>query len=270
MSITIPTYAICVSFLGRESKRTLFELDRRREDLERKTKELSSKVGTDPGLASLKAEIKEYEKDIANIRGKLGNLSAWGAFALPFACFTVALFMAGYGFAVYEGVISGAALGWGLFSVSFSAIGMIFLVRSLYEVNRAVLRPESLSSFRVSFDSGSTVKEFPVSQPGTVDVLIHNFGREMAENVMVELFIPPEFQVLPGLYSMGVQPPYPSMNYPGTTGVTQVFDDMHEDTVNILPLNIVMPPMPGKYPVHVNLWERRLGKSSHDLTFIIT
>jgi len=270
MSITIPTYAISVSFLGRESKRTLLDLERRRGDLEKKTKELTATVGTGPGLIALKAEIAQYEKDINQMKGRLTSLSVWGAFVYPVLCFAVALLSAGYGFLVYSNAISSfepslTGDAWVFFSIVFSLLGIVFLGNTLFRVNQAALSPETLSSFRVSFENGSTVERFPLSTPSKASVLIHNFGKEMAENVMIMIFFPTGFTTQPGLYSQGVQPPYPVMDYPGWPSVSAVFDDMHEDTINTMAIGLVTPTMRDKYKIPIYIWEKRLGKSVHEL-----
>jgi len=282
MAITIPTYAISVSFLGRETKRSLVELENRNEDLKKKTAELTNQVGTESGLVALKAEIASYEKDISRIKGRLRSLSVWGAFVYPFFSFGVALVCAGYGFAIYTNTLTAfypalTVVYWGALSIAFSSIGIVFLGNTLFHVNQAALSPESLSTFRLSFDNGSTVKKFPVTVqnpqqpplPTLVRLVIHNYGKELAENVMVMIFFPSDFTIQPGgsPVLVGVQPDYPSADYPGSQSVTALLQSMHEDTFSSIDVILTMPSQIGSKKVPVHIWEKRLGKNKYELTF---
>src|SRR5690349_15295063 len=92
MALTIPTYAISVSVLGREKRRTIAEVERRAEDLEKKLKELTGGgVRDEAGIASLEREIADYKKDIKKIKGKVDSLSITTAFFLPFISFSISL-----------------------------------------------------------------------------------------------------------------------------------------------------------------------------------
>src|SRR2546426_7809916 len=62
MSVTIPTYAISVTFLGRERKRAISERERRVAELEKKVRESTTHALTDPGVVALESEIDSYKK----------------------------------------------------------------------------------------------------------------------------------------------------------------------------------------------------------------
>src|SRR2546426_11291818 len=70
MSVTIPTYAISVSFLGRERKRAISERERRVRELQKKVKEFTASAPTDPGVAALQSEIDNYKEEIKKIKGR--------------------------------------------------------------------------------------------------------------------------------------------------------------------------------------------------------
>ena len=172
--------------------------------------ELSTNVRTEQGLTARKNEIAQYGKDIQQINGRLRSLSVWGAFVYSFASFAIALFSSGYGFLVFSSAISSflpSATGefYAAISVLFSGLGIAFLANTLFRINQAALSPETLGSFRVSFENGSTVDKFPLSQPRVVNIMIHNFGKEMAEDVMLMVYFPKEFTVQPsiGFHSRG-------------------------------------------------------------------
>jgi len=71
MSITVPTYAISVSIMGRERKRAILDRERRVEELEKKVHDLSTRLGTDPGVVALQGEIASYKKTSRRSEGGL-------------------------------------------------------------------------------------------------------------------------------------------------------------------------------------------------------
>src|SRR2546426_9603902 len=79
MSVTIPTYAISVSFLGRERKRAISQREHRVGELQKKVKEFTKGVPTDPGVVALQSEIDNYNKEIEKIKGRVDSLSVYYA-----------------------------------------------------------------------------------------------------------------------------------------------------------------------------------------------
>jgi hypothetical protein len=301
MSVTIPTYSLSVSFLSREARRAKLELERRRKDLDERRKELS--VVSEPGVTALKEELAKYDEDIERIQQRLDALNVQTAFVLPFVSFAAGLVMTVYGFLTYAGYAPTSILGqlgdtevFSFFAAFFLAVGILLLGRTLYRVNEAALNPETLSSFRVSFETGSTAERFTASEERAVNIIIHNIGKEMAENVLVQAYFPKDFTLLQQVgevgegmqdelgqelkeeiqielraatFSYGNQPNNPLMNFPGHPTVTLSIPQLHEDNLLILPVNMRMPPEQGNRQVHVWVWERRLGKSTYDLSFEI-
>ena len=70
MSVTIPTYAISVAFMGRERKRAIFARERRAEELGKKIRELGSRPATDPVVVSPRARLTATRKTSRKSRGK--------------------------------------------------------------------------------------------------------------------------------------------------------------------------------------------------------
>src|SRR2546427_327383 len=97
-------------------------------------------------------------------------------------CFMVSVLCAAYGLVLYTGavVLSGPILPlfgsfyWGFLAVAFLLIGIVFVSNTLIQVNHAATNPETLSLFRVSFDTGSTAEGFAVSQNVGVSMIVHN------------------------------------------------------------------------------------------------
>ncbi|OLB69369.1 hypothetical protein AUI06_09040 [archaeon 13_2_20CM_2_52_21] len=204
MSVIIPTYAISVTFLGRERKRAISERERRVAELEKKVRESTTYALTDPGVVALESEIDSYKKEIKKIKGKVDSLSVYYACFLPLLCFMVSVLCAAYGLVLYTGavVLTGPILPlfgsfyWGVLAVAFLLIGIVFVSNTLIQVNHAATNPETLSLFRVSFDTGSTAEGFAVSQNVGVSMIVHNWGKEMAEKPHTQFYFPPGFQIL--------------------------------------------------------------------------
>jgi len=228
-------------------------------ELQKKVKQFATGVQTDPGIAALESEIDGYKKEIKKIKGikgKVDSLSVNYACFLPLLCFTLSLLSTAYGFLLYTGNVDApyGTPGWfgssyfGGFGVMFLLLGLLFISNNLIKVNQAATSPETLSSFRVSFDNGLTAEGFKVSQTADVAMIVHNWGNEMAENPHAQFYFPPEFQILgivpnlfAGVTTVGQQPPNPLFNYPGYQFADILSSELHEDTLMTLSLKLVMP-----------------------------
>ncbi len=286
MSVTIPTYAISVSFMGRERRRAIAERERRVEELEKKVVELGSRLKTDPGLVALENEINGYKKDVKKIRGRVDSLSVYYACFLPFFCFALSLVVAAWGFLVFNGslpqlsglTVSLTYLYLAVFSILWSILGTLFLSNTLVQVNRAATKPQTLSALRLSFASGSTTEKFPTHQNKVVYFVLNNFGKEMGENVRADIYFPDNFGVSEASSTASNalaaiihrQPTHSVITYPNRLTASVKIDDIHEDMAASIAVDLTMPSSVGTYKVPAHIWERRLGKSVQELTFEIT
>src|SRR5207244_8978822 len=73
----------------------------------------------------------------------------------------------------------------------------------------------------------------------------------------------PQFR--PYLLGKQVAAAYKMMNYPGRTTVYSGTAELNEDQVLFLQLGLVTPPKPGPYKIPVFIWEKKIGKSVHEL-----
>lgn len=284
ISVTIPTYAISVTFFGRERKRAISERERRVEELEKKMKELSAGLRDETGVAALEKEIEKYKRDIKRIRGKVVSLSVWTAFFAPFIAFSASLGFAAIGFLYLTGTISPQFLSSTEYSSYFVASSLVMLVSgvavlsgTLIAINRAAMNPETLSALRFSFESSSTAEKFSINQEEVVTFILRNLGKEMGENISAQIYFPPEFGVSPAPIlppnvlppTIHPQPTGPTMTYPGRLTATTDIDSLHEDVASLMAVRLKMPSSKGTYKVPVQVWERRLGESKQELTFEI-
>ena len=141
------------------------------------------------------------------------------------------------------------------------------LIGTLFVINEAATSPETPTAFRVSFASGSTVQRFASSKESDVSIAVHNYGKEMAEEVMVHVNFPPSFALARGNgYGLVVQPS--TSTFPGYKTANIRIGAMHEGIVQDLPtLKFTTPSQSSRYVVQVTVWEKRLGKSQHQLAF---
>ncbi len=284
ISVTIPTYAISVSFFGRERKRSISERERRVEELEKKVKEMSAGLRDETGVAALQKEIEKYRRDIKKIRGKVDSLSVWTAFFAPFVAFSASLGFAAIGYLFFTGALPAPLLSSSEYSIYFVASSLIMIIAglavlsgTLIAINRAALNPETLSALRFSFESGSTAEKFSVNAEQVVTFILRNLGKEMGENISAQVYFPSEFGVSPAPILPSVrgavvhsQPTGPTMTYPGRMTATADVDALHEDMAAIIAVKLRMPGAKGTYKVPVQVWERRLGESKQELTFEVT
>jgi hypothetical protein len=278
LSITVPTFAISVTFLGRESNRVRHELERRRKDLAKTLDGLGNSIEKGPGIDELKKEIETYETDIQTLDSRLGSLSVKGALVWPFGAFLIALSLVGYASFVMPddlrlaeqcGALGGLAI----------AVGIVLVGRTLVAVNHAAILPETLSLFRVSFNTGLAVYEMKASAQARLGIVVHNVGREMAEKVTMIAFFPPGFNIVSGGiegsgYAVTVGKPIPELaamlSYPDYSHLRANFDNIHSDIKQCAIFNLTAPPSHKSYKIPVHVWEKRLGKSEHELTIDVS
>ena len=302
MSTTVGIYAISVSFLGRAANKVRQDRDRKLKELSNALEEKSKSLKSGAPLDALEADIKKYKDQQSQLEVKLSTLSVRGAAILPLTFFSIALLFDSIALLLYIGLIP-YSLGLAAADVYAYASGVVvilgaaFLVRTLYAIDKAATGPQSLIEFRISFENGSNTERFPHSQQQSPIIVIHQWGGEMAENVSVQMYFPDDFQLQP--YS--AQPPTPQpqpqlqagqalampqftpyllgkqaavaykmMNYPGRTTVYFGTAELNEDQVLFLQLGLVTPSKPGTYKIPVFIWEKKIGKSVHELIFEIS
>jgi len=277
LSVTIPTYAISVAFLGRESRRSVWDREMRQKALKKKLEAMSKQ--SEVGMEALRNEIGECQRDIDKLKARSDQLSVKGAFIYPFVGFALAFALSVYGASVYQPAQGFESPLLGLASILALSYGGYRLYGSLCAANEAALGPETLAVVRVTFLSGSTADSFSHSKQGEVLAAVFNDGRERAEDILVQLNFPPEF----GLSALSVPSEDPEASsgftflqtgvsdYAGYTTWQTEIDRLEADLYAPLSLgNVTMPSRPGRYKVPAAVWERKLGLSQGFLTFDIT
>lgn len=241
----------------------MLERETRKRELIRKVQGLMESLEKEPELLRVKKEISRYEDEIRNSAQRSAALSVRGAFLYPFCFFLFGLISSVYGLSALTAAEMPAAAVLGTMSV---LIGVIAIVRTLFVINEAAIRPETLVAFSVFFVGGSTVQKVPRSSDSTISVGVHNCGKQMAEDVEVGVLFPPEFVVSPGSdYQVTIQDSVST--YPNHTSADFNIARMHEDVYeDLTPIKVKSPTKPGKYLLRVGVWERELGETDHMLT----
>lgn len=154
MSITIPTFAIAVSYLGAEASRVMERLENERKETEKKLekteKNLKSKMSSKSTLEKKEEEVKEMEKIIAEynsktweLKDRIAALSAKGTVLEPSFFFGIALLISALGIYYYPPIIITPS-GWVitceafiLVAIASTFMGLLFLWRSLKAIEKA-------------------------------------------------------------------------------------------------------------------------------------
>jgi len=107
--------------------------------------------------------------------------------------------------------------------------------------------------------------------------MVHNFGKELGENIVAQIYFPSEFGVSPTSVTPAAYPTIifaqsatPTTTFPNRLTAAVTVDDLHEDMVVRIAVNLTMPKSRGTYKVPADVWERRLGLSRQELTFEIS
>jgi len=261
MSITIPTYAISVSYLARETLRTIKDMERRRRNLRQKLDELRKKLEQEPGVKELKQEIAGYEEEEKQLKGRLEYLSAKGAVGYPFGSFTTSLFFAALGIYNFPDNIDFFIFA----SVLTIAFGLYRIAKSVLAIEKAALAP-GLPIFRVGFESGTSAERYKVEEQKEITFFVDNYGEGIAEDVYIMAFFRPEFELLNKPFHYTIAKQYSHAPYPNYNAACFAAKLMHMNLRYAHLVSVKMPQKPGLYRIPVQIMERRTGLSEHQLS----
>lgn len=139
-------------------------------------------------------------------------------------------------------------------------------------MEQAALRPEEklLPAFRVAFESGALIERYKAGEEKEVKFLVHNYGKEIAEDVCIMVFFPHDFEVKKRAgYHVVKQKPV-GTRYPNYNAAEFVYKLIHvEVRMDIGPVLLKMPEKPGNYQIPVAIRARKIGLSDYQLTIEI-
>jgi len=139
ISITIPTYAIAISFLGKEYSRILREIRAKREEFERELKE-----GGDIQYEELERKVDETRTKEQELKKELRPLSVLYVIIIPSLSFTLALLVSVVGILNHpQGFVIGEVeIGYAPLGTFFIILGVVILIYVLLKIEAIAKRTE--------------------------------------------------------------------------------------------------------------------------------
>jgi hypothetical protein len=265
LSITIANYAISASYLGREYRLSRWRMDRRKQKLLEKLKELKQATQ----IEGIKKEIAEEEKEERGIGRRIFLLSWLGAVVVPSIFFIISFTDAIIGMnseilSKDVGVQGFLEQQFMILSSGFIVLGFIILLAVIGVIDSAA-RKLPIPEFEVTFSEGMKVLKLKRNERKTIELCVTNKGEDIAENVQIFVFFHPSFKVnLTPFYSVTKQiapTDYPEYN-------AAVFDVkiIHIDTTLQFRVDLTSPDVKENYEISIRINERKIGKSKHELT----
>jgi len=150
MSVTIPTYALSITYLARETGSTLREIRRRREVLSERLEALREKLVKEGSTTEIEAEINRFKLEEKHLRDRQFFLTVKGAVVVP-----LVLCLSCISLSVY-GIVESADSSFLILAAVPLLGALYFLWKTLESVEKAALRPEEklLPIFKIEFDKG--------------------------------------------------------------------------------------------------------------------
>ena len=213
---------------------------------------------------AIEDELHKSREEEREIKSRLFCLSTKGAVWYPCISFFIALLIAVCGILVIDTLSSGYFI--------VSATG--FIVFGFYRVARTLKAIEWVSQriplpkFDVFFSERVTTAEFKIKEKAEIEVKVHNIGDDMAEKVEVYVIFPSDFNVQKHP-SYKITEQTAETDYLNCTAAIFKAETMHIDTIYIFTILVEMPKKVGSYIIPVEVCERKIGESKHQLTIEI-
>lgn len=265
ISITIANYAISASYLGREYRLSRWRMDKRKQKLLEKLKELKQETQ----IGSIKKEIGEEEKEEKEIGRRILLLSWLGAVVAPSMFFIISFISAIIGMnseilsndVVVQGFLQRESM---TISSSFIGGGFIILLAVIGVIDSAA-RKLPIPEFGVTFPDGTKALKMKRNERKTIELCVTNKGEDIAEYFQIFVMFHPIFKVnVKGFYSVAKQPT--QSDFPEYNAAIFNEEIMHMDTTLQLLIDITSPGVKETYEIPIDIYERKTGKSKHKLT----
>jgi hypothetical protein len=262
ISITIANYAVSASYLGRETRLTRRRLEKRKDQLDMKVKELQAKGKIE--IEDLKKEIKEAEKERNRLGQRIIFLSWIGAVIIPSLFFIISLLQSMWGMNI------DTDSSMQLFTSSFFlACGFAFLLVVIGTIDSAA-RQVPIPEFEVYFKEKAKTLKLKNNEQTEIAFYLENIGEDIAENLVVFLYFPSGFKIYQdtGLYDItkqGIE-----SNYPNYFAVIISQPLQHPDTTGISMISLTAPKINEKYEIPIVIYERKTGKTECKLDIEVT
>jgi len=264
LSVTIANYAVSASYLSRESRLSRWRIERRKQKLLEKLKELRETTQ----IGSIKKEIGEAETEQRGLGLRIFLLSWLGAVILPSMFFVISFVCSVFGMnaeILSQDLETQRFLEQQLviFSSGTLATGfmiLLFVIRTIDSAAKKVPIPE----FDVYFKNLMKTLKLKRKETATVTVCIRNKGEDIAEDVLAMIHFPPAFKVYGGDYATCKQGP--DTDYPDYDSAIFNLQWIHIDTILNKDVTITTPDETKFHEIYVSIYERKTGTSKHKLT----
>lgn len=266
MSLSIPTYAISVTYLAPETSKSMEEIERRKKELSGRLKEITKKIEIAPDLSEARREIlkelDQYEAEEKKLKERSGYLSAKGAVGLPFSAFSIVLISNSIGLCIFPQYVQYVIL----FSIFWMALGICRVAKTLHAIEQAVLKPEErlLPKFRVAFKSGIRTEKINAGETKEVKFLIDNTDNRTFEAILMIVF-PPQFKVLRGDY-MTIPQKDAFTSFPDYTAASFSEKVLYPNVVNPATVKLKAPTETKPYKITVIVQPKNADRFQDELT----
>jgi hypothetical protein len=268
LAITIANYAVSASYSGRESRLSRWRMERRKQKLRVRLKELD--IGK-AEIKSIRKEIDEAESDEKELSKTIFILSWQGAVVLPSLCFIASLICAIVGMnseIVWSGVNQEnlvQLMGVSAFLLGMGFIVLLNVIRTIDSVAKHLPIPEFEVFFE--FPEHTLLKTLVMkrNERKTGRLMCQNKGEDIAEDVEFYVVVPKTFEVEGGgvgeVAQLGTE-----SSFPDCISVGYKRDIVHVNMKYSFPLTLRAPDAAKTYDILVRINERKIGISDCKLT----
>jgi len=257
LSITIANYAVSASYLGRETRLSRSRMERRKQKLVEKLRELRQK---EPQIDEIKKEIKEFDGEAKRLSIRIFLLSWLGAVIAPSTFFLFSLLSAVIGmnsemlnYPQFPQFLQQQLIIFSLGTISIGFMILLLVVRAIDSAARKIPVPE----FDINFEKGGKKMKCKSKERKEITVCLRNKGEDVAEDVEIFTCFPPSFVVHENNYivfKQGIETDNP--DYTASIHKTSI---IHTDITVYYRIILTMPENGGIYEIPVEIHERKIG-----------
>ena len=269
ISVSIANYAISASFLGRETRLTRRRMEKRKQELVVRIKELQNK-----GLSieDLEKETTKAKDDMKDLKRRLFFLSWIGAVLIPSFLFVVSLVPSVLGMnsdilstdlQIQNALVNGSMIT----SISLLGFGFFFLLLVIRVIDSAA-RKIPIPEYEVYYKDHSKTLKCKRKQMLVITLCINNKGEDLAEDALVMVHFPPTFQLQPMGYRTFEQGP--ETDHPDYKSAIFDIIKSYPDTIINTDISITTPDDTEIHEIYVSIYEIKSGHSEYKLTIQTT
>jgi ABC-type multidrug transport system fused ATPase/permease subunit len=261
ISVVIAVFAISVTYFSRESKRSLWSLEKRRKELGLKIKRYKN-----VDVEQLEKDINLLKKEESSIKDRLFYLSPFGAVVTPCFILIIAIFFSLYGLTLYP-YNSEYFIVASLIAIGFGSAFIFQTIRTIGWVSSRVALPK----FQIYFGDYQKEAKMKVKEKRKLIFGLENIGDILAEKLRILVFFPPGFKISRGRDRFEILTQSKSdVEFPNHATADMTVDESHIGLCNIFEIVVEAPENPGKYSIPVRIYEKNVPETNLELTINVT